>query len=238
MNDEHLRQRYPELAELVDGPEFVAIAIAFQAKDRELDRLRAAQASRDETHVWTNTDWKERAEQARAEAHELRAELERRITTDAEALADQTLMRSLTVEDGKLELNLIPPREIVAVWVHAAREMIGDAENYVEMEVKLAGEVERFAFVLQRVGKLTPHEARQAAEGRADQAEAALADLHWLIAAGVHVTIGAEDHNGGADLRVALDLEDEPDDNPAWYGPLGESLADARAYCEAQEIGP
>jgi hypothetical protein len=83
---------------------------------------------------------------------------------EAEALADQTLMKGLTVEKGKLELNLIPPREIVAVWVHAAREMIGDAENYVEMEVKLAGEVERFAFVLQRVGKLTPHEARQAAE--------------------------------------------------------------------------
>jgi hypothetical protein len=231
VNDEHLRQRYPELAELVDGPEFVAIALAFQAKDRELDRLRAerdaARASRDETHIWTNADWKERADQARAEANELRAELERRITADAEALADQTLMRGLTVERGKLELNLIPPREIVAVWVHAAREMIGDAENYVEMEVKLAGEVERFAFVLQRVGKLSPHEARQ-------QAEAALADLNWLIAAGVHVTLGAVDHNGGAELRVAIDL----DDDPAWYGQLGDCLTDARTYCSAQGIEP
>lgn len=84
-------------------------------------------------------------------------------------------------------------------------------------------------------------EARQAAEARADVAEERarpLDDLSWLIAAGVHVTIGAVDHNGGADLCVALDLEDEPDDNPAWYGPLGESLSDARAYCEAQEIGP
>jgi hypothetical protein len=147
-----------------------------QAKVRELQeanaRLRAerdaARASRDETHIWTHTDWKERAEQARAEADELRAELERRITADAEALADQTLMRGLTVERGKLELNLIPPREIVAVWVHAAREMLGDAPNYVEMEVKLAGEVEGFAFVLQRVGKLTPHEARQQAEAERD----------------------------------------------------------------------
>ena len=67
-HEEHLRQRYPEFAELVPGPEFVAIAIAFQAKDRELDRLRAAlaQPSRDETHIWTNTNWKERAEAAEA----------------------------------------------------------------------------------------------------------------------------------------------------------------------------
>ncbi|MEV0616153.1 hypothetical protein AB0I81_22760 [Nonomuraea sp. NPDC050404] len=135
MNNEHLRQRYPELAELVDGPEFVAIALAYQAKDRELDRLRT----------------------------------ERRIDADAEALADQTLMKGLTVGKGKLELSLIPPREIVAGWVHTARELLGEATNYVEMEIKLAGEVERFAFVLQRVGKLTPHEARQKAETERDE---------------------------------------------------------------------
>lgn len=139
MNDEHLRQRYPELAKLVDGPEFTAIAIAFQAKDREVARLRGeldvARTTRDETHVWTNTDWKERAEQAEARARQLD-------------------------------------------------------------------------------------------------------DLAWLAAAGVDVIIGTADYDGGAELRVALDLEDEPDDNPSWSGPLGESLADARAYCEANGMTP
>lgn len=194
----------------------------------------------------------------------------------AQALADQTLMRDLTVKDGAVNLDLIPPREIAAIWVHCAVGMLGDAPNYsetpvdmpqVSMEISPAGSVERYALIVQRVGKLTPHEARQQAEERAaaaeqeaarlqgvidrhdegimpvcegymaeraQRAEAALADLNWLIAAGVHVTIGAVDHNGGADLRVALDL----DDGPAWYGPLGESLANARAHCDAQEIGP
>lgn len=151
MNDEHLRQRYPDLAELVDGPEFVAIAVAFQAKDREITRIRA--------------------------------ELERRDQAAAEALADQTLMRGLTVEDGAVNLDLIPPREIAAIWVHCAVGMLGDAPNYsetpvdmpkVSMEISPAGTVERYALIVQRVGKLTPHEARQAAEARAERAEAAV----------------------------------------------------------------
>ncbi|MDX3111386.1 hypothetical protein PW035_62040 [Nonomuraea angiospora] len=87
----------------------------------------------------------------------------------AEALANETLMKGLTVENGAINLSLIPPREIVQVWVYAAREMLGDATNYVEMEIKLADEAERFAFVLQRIGKLTPHEARQKAEAERDE---------------------------------------------------------------------
>jgi hypothetical protein len=184
---------------------------------------------------------------ARAEAAELGAELEHRIDTEAEALADQTLVRGLTVEGGAVNLDLIPPREIAAVWVHCAVGMLGDAPNYsetrvdmpkVSLEISPAGTLDRYALIVQRVGKLTPHEARQQAEARSEQAEATLADLNWLIAAGMDIIIGAVDHNGGAELRVALDLEDEPDENPAWYGQLGECLADARAYCEAQEIGP
>ncbi|MEU8323795.1 hypothetical protein AB0C33_35995 [Nonomuraea sp. NPDC048881] len=73
------------------------------------------------------------AEQAHAEVAELRAELraelERRITAGAEALADQTLLRSLTVEGGSINLDLIPPREIAAVWVHCAIGMLGDART-------------------------------------------------------------------------------------------------------------
>lgn len=69
---------------------------------------------------------------------------------------------------------------------------------------------------------------------RAEKAEAITNALTWLIAAGVQVTIGACDHQGGAELRVAVDL----DDNPAWYGDLSDSLADAKTYRSAQGVEP
>lgn len=138
-----------------------------------------------------------RAAQA-AEIERLRAELERRIDADAEALADKTMMRGLTVKDGAVNLDLIPPREIAAIWVHCAVGMLGDAPNYTETEVKMpsasmeispAGSVERYALIVQRVGKLTPHEARQQAErereewrDRAERAEVALGRARDLCA--------------------------------------------------------
>jgi hypothetical protein len=124
--------------------------------------------------------------QAEAELERLRAELDRRDQADAEALADQTLMKGLTVKDGAISLDLIPPRELAALWVHCARGMLGDAENYSEtrvdmpsasMEVSRAGEFERFALIVQRVGKTTPHEAREQAEAERDRALAELAAI-------------------------------------------------------------
>lgn len=129
---------------------------------------------------------------ARAEADELRVELERRIDTQAEALADQTLMKGLAVENGGVNLDLIPPREIAAVWVHCAVGMLGDAPNYSETEVKMpsvsmeispAGTLDRYALIVQRVGKLTPHEARQRAEAERDALSAAtdrVLELHRM----------------------------------------------------------
>lgn len=71
-----------------------------------------------------------------------------------------------------------PARDMVAQWVGAARAMLGDAPNCtetpVEMVVKVGEAPERFAFTLQRVGKVTPHEARQAAEK-------ALADVLGIV---------------------------------------------------------
>lgn len=113
-----------------------------------------------------------------AEVERLREELDRRAQVDAEALVDQTLMRELSVKDGVVGLDLVPPRELAAMWVHCARGMLGDAPNYTEtpvempsvsMEVGLAGEVERYALIVQRVGKLTPHEARRQAEAERDR---------------------------------------------------------------------
>jgi hypothetical protein len=86
-----------------------------------------------------------------------------------------TSIKSMDFRNG-IDMELAPARDMVAAWVGAARTMLGDAENYtetpIEMVVKVAEEPERYAFVLQRVGKLTPHQARQAAEERAEQAEA------------------------------------------------------------------
>src|SRR5215207_306672 len=47
------------------------------------------------------------------------------------------------------------------------------------MEVKLANEFERYAFTLQRVGALTPHEARMRAEKERDEALAEVEQLRY-----------------------------------------------------------
>jgi hypothetical protein len=110
-----------------------------------------------------------------AENIELRAEVARLRDAAANALANQTALKGMTVDEGALVLELGPPRELVIAWVDAARKMLGDAENYSEtridfpresisMEVKAAGEFERYVFTVQRAGKITPHEARRASE--------------------------------------------------------------------------
>lgn len=90
---------------------------------------------------------------------------------------DETGLKAMDFRNG-MAMEIQPARELVAHWVGAARAMLGDAPNYtetpIEMEVKVGESPERFAFVLQRVGKLTPHQARQQAEERAEQAEATL----------------------------------------------------------------
>jgi hypothetical protein len=88
-------------------------------------------------------------------------------------------------------MDLVPSETLVANWVAAAKAWLDEhpAPNYTEtplefgpraeMEVKLAGELERYVFILQRVGpgRLTPHEARKKAEAERDQALAELASL-------------------------------------------------------------
>jgi len=83
----------------------------------------------------------------------------------------ETGIRAMDFRNGAA-MELEPAREMVAHWVGAARGMLGDAPNYsetpVEMVVKVGEDPERFAFTLQRVGKLTPHQARQQAEAARD----------------------------------------------------------------------
>lgn len=105
-------------------------------------------------------------------------------------LIKETGIRAMDFRDG-VSMDLEPARDAVAHWVGVARGMLGDAPNYsetridygledppgYEMTVKLAGELDRYVFRLQRAGKLTPHEARVQAEERAGAAAAELARI-------------------------------------------------------------
>jgi hypothetical protein len=100
-------------------------------------------------------------------------------------LLEDTRLRSMDFRNGA-RMDLEPSRELAALWVGAARGMLGDAVNYCETEVEmgredppgaemtvgLAGDPERFVFRVQRAGQLTPHKARMLAERRAADAEA------------------------------------------------------------------
>ena len=87
----------------------------------------------------------------------------------ADLFVAESRFRSMMVRDGQVVLDAEPAREIAAMWLGAVRTLLQGAENYAEiaMEFGPAGTGERYAFTAQRVGKLTPHQARQAAEERA-----------------------------------------------------------------------
>ncbi|MGV9536586.1 hypothetical protein ACWEU6_36195 [Streptosporangium sandarakinum] len=143
--------------------------------------------------------------QAKAEAEQLRAELERRDEAVAEALVGRTLMTGLKAENGKAVLSMVPPRELALVWVECARGMLADAPNYsetpVEFEVGLAGEPERYALIVQRVGKMTPHEARQRAEAERDAALARLDEIRQRAHARSEELLNARDRLHISDER-------------------------------------
>lgn len=97
----------------------------------------------------------------------------------ADQLMEETKLKALDFRNG-VHMDIEPARELAAIWVAAARTMLGDAENYsvtkVEFDVGLAVDRENpkpkemYTLVVQRAGGLTPHEARQRAEAERDQA--------------------------------------------------------------------
>lgn len=101
----------------------------------------------------------------------------------------ETGLKSMDFRNG-MTMEIEPARDMVAQWVGAARAMLGDAPNYsetpIEMVVKVGESPETFAFTLQRVGKVTPHQARQKAEQQ-------LAEVLRIVSA--HV-IESNDHGG------------------------------------------
>jgi len=101
--------------------------------------------------------------------------------TAAEILADGTMLRALTTEDGVLTLDLEPSKEILRIFVASMHGMLEGhgAENYVETDFTVAPSLsmdlrdgdypeQSYTVTIQRETRPTPHELRQAAEARLD----------------------------------------------------------------------
>lgn len=108
-------------------------------------------------------------------------------------VADMRL-RSMEIRGGTFDMDITEAREMAALYVGMARTMLGDAENYsetpiafpkehVDLTVKVAESPEEYVLIVQRAGKLTPHQARKRAEAERDAALARVADLEAAAAA-------------------------------------------------------
>ncbi|MFF8610838.1 hypothetical protein ACF06X_33570 [Streptomyces sp. NPDC015346] len=112
----------------------------------------------------------------------------------AEILVDGTMMRSLTIKDGIVTLELEEATEILKVYVAAMRGVLDGygAENYVETEMTApsvsmdlrdgSNPMDSYTVTIQRRTRPTPHEFRQRAEARLaavlNECEAIEAELH------------------------------------------------------------
>lgn len=137
----------------------------------------------------------------------------------ANLFLEETNLRSMDFRNG-MAMEIEPARALAANFVGCARAMLGEAPNYsetpIEMTTSLAADPdnsaswEKFAFVVQRIGpgKLTPHEARQAAEQRADKAEVKVDQLSQALAEVLRIAIDEAANPGPALARVAATVGD------------------------------
>lgn len=97
-------------------------------------------------------------------------------------------------EDGRMDMSLKASREWATILVAHARNLLADGPNYSEtvvvydpdkrpedcpnlsLKVGLAGQ-ERYTLTVQRVGKVTPHDARLAAERELDAAHERIREM-------------------------------------------------------------
>jgi hypothetical protein len=102
----------------------------------------------------------------------------------AQLVAD-TRLRTMDFRKGA-NLEMSVAREVSATWVAAARTMLTGAPNYSEtlMEFGIPEDPQRYAFTVQKVGKLTPHQARRQAEDERDEALAEVERLRDQLEAG------------------------------------------------------
>lgn len=73
---------------------------------------------------------------------------------------DDVRIKSLHVEDGKVEIQTDAPPEIITWFYASFKELLDkhNAPNFVQMEVKPADEVTRYMVTVQKVGGETPVE--------------------------------------------------------------------------------
>lgn len=127
-----------------------------------IDAVRAATAGAN----WPASDAEEVADAVLAVCDE------EAVNRMADEFVAESRLISLGAEDGRATLKAAPAREIVAHWVMASRGLLADAKNYVEIEMEFPDRPNgtRYAFVLQRVGKYTPHQMRKQAEDLLEEA--------------------------------------------------------------------
>lgn len=107
-----------------------------------------------------------------------------------------TYLKSMEFRNGAT-MDIQPARELVAAWVGAARALLEGAENYSETRVDfgIPEDPQRYAFVVQKAGKLTPHEARRKAEADLERLQQAIrSPVTWLagLASGMCKVTGAD----------------------------------------------
>lgn len=84
-------------------------------------------------------------------------------------LIEDTHLKAMDFRNGGV-MELRAAEDAVLGWVGAARALCDGAPNYAEsvMEFGLPGG-QRYAFTVQKIGKLSPHQARMAAEAERDE---------------------------------------------------------------------
>lgn len=121
-----------------------------------------------------------------AERDQAQAELARFVEQGEERfvqqLVDETAIKSMSIRNGTMDMDLSVAKYIGAAMVGAAKAMLGDAPNYTETvawDVKVAEQPQMYTLVVQRhePGTLTPHQARQKAEAELSSVAAALRAL-------------------------------------------------------------
>lgn len=125
---------------------------------------------------------------------------------------EQTGIRAMEFRDGA-EMELEPAREMAALWVGACRGLLNGGANYsetvmdllakpgdkVSMTVKLAeAPAERYVITVQRdhPGAITPHQARERAEGTIGKAWQWIADVNDGLGYDVDDLIRILEQNG------------------------------------------
>lgn len=137
-----------------------------------------------------------------------------RRTTCAACLeqATELMIRRIEVKGGALEIDAKVAESIVVGIAAGALEMLGSAENYVEMSMAVAQlPHETVTLLIQRHGGKTPHEARVEAERKLAIASTRIARLKSDNAA-LRDSLSLARSEALPSPTHALDLETEHDD--------------------------